>query len=87
LVYLKKAYEPVIKEMLYNILNEIGITTKLVRLIKICLNAAYSRVTVGKHLSDTFAIKINLKQDDLSRLLFNFALEYAVRRVQAKRRV
>ena len=38
---------------------------------------------VGKHLSDMFPIKKGLKQGDaLSLLLFNFALEYAVRRVQ-----
>jgi hypothetical protein len=57
---------------------------KLVRLIKICLSEAYSRVQIGKHLSDTFPIKNDLKQGDaLSPLLFNFALEYAIRRVQA----
>jgi hypothetical protein len=44
----------------------------------------YSRDWVGKHLSDTFPIKNGLKQGDgLLPLLFNFALEYAIRRVQA----
>jgi hypothetical protein len=43
----------------------------------------YRRVQVGKKLSDSFLIKNTLKQDDaLSPLLFNFALEYAIRRVQ-----
>jgi hypothetical protein len=57
---------------------------KLVRLVKMCLNETYSRVRVGKHLSDTFPIKNGLKKGDaLSPLLFNFALEYAVRSVQA----
>jgi len=47
-----------------------------------CLNEAYSRVWVGKHLSDVFPIRNGLKQGDaLLPLLFNFALEYAVRRV------
>jgi hypothetical protein len=33
---------------------------------------------IGKNLSDSFPIKIGLNQgDDLSQLLFNFALEYA----------
>ena len=56
---------------------------KLVRLIKICLNEIYSRVREGKHLSDMFPIRNGLRQGDaLSPLLFNFALEYAIRRVQ-----
>ena len=42
-----------------------------------------SRVRVGKNLSDMFPIRNDLKQGDaLSPLLFNFALEYAIRRVQ-----
>jgi hypothetical protein len=57
---------------------------KLVRLIKMCLHEPYRRVWVGKHLPDRFPIKNGLKQGDvLSLLLFNFALEYAIRRVQA----
>jgi hypothetical protein len=31
---------------------------KLVRLIKMCLNETYSNVRKGKHLSDSFPIKI-----------------------------
>jgi hypothetical protein len=57
---------------------------KLVRLVKVCQNETYSRVRVGKHLSDTFPIKNGLKHGDaLSPSLFNFALEYAIRRIQA----
>jgi hypothetical protein len=56
---------------------------KLVKLIKICLNETYSKVRIGKHLSDNFPIQNRLKQGDaLSPLLFNFALEYAIRKVQ-----
>jgi retron-type reverse transcriptase len=43
----------------------------------------YSRVWVGKNVSDMFRIRNGLKQGDaLSPLLFNFALQYAIRRVQ-----
>ena len=67
---------------MYNILIESDIPMKLVRLIKMCLTETYSTVRVGKNLSDTFHIRNNLKQiDALSPLLFNFALEYAIRRV------
>jgi hypothetical protein len=48
------------------------------------LNETYSTVRVVKHLSDKFPIQNGLKQGDaLSPLLFNFALEYAIRKVQA----
>jgi len=47
---------------------------KLVRLIKLCLTETYSRVQVGKNLSDMFPITNGLKQGDvLLPLLFNFA--------------
>jgi hypothetical protein len=43
-----------------------------------CLSETYSKVRIGKHLSDSFPIQNYLKQGDaLSPLLFNFALEYA----------
>jgi hypothetical protein len=42
----------------------------------------YSKVRRGKHLSDNFPIQNGLKRDTLSPLLFNFALEYAIRKVQ-----
>ena len=62
---------------------EFGIPKKLIILIKMCLTETYSRVRVGKNLSDMFPIKNGLKQEDaLSSLLFNFALVYVIRRVQ-----
>jgi hypothetical protein len=80
----KKAHNSVRREVLYNILIESDIRMELVMLVKMCLNETYSTVRVGKHLSDTFPIKNGFKQGDvLSPLLFNFTLEYAIRRVQA----
>jgi hypothetical protein len=45
-------------------------------------NETYSEVRIGKYLSDSFPIQNGLKRDTLSLLLFNFALEYAIRKVQ-----
>jgi hypothetical protein len=45
-----------------------------------CLSETYSRVHIGKNLSDMFTVQKGLKQRDaLSPLLFNFALECAIR--------
>ena len=47
-----------------------------------CLTETNSRVRVGNNLSDMFPITNGLKEGDaLLPLLFNFALEYAIRRV------
>ena len=68
---------------MYNILIEFGIPKKLVRLVKLCSNEPYSRVRVGKNLSDRFPIRNGFEHRDvLSQFLFNFALEYAIRRIQ-----
>ena len=68
---------------MYNIPIEFGIPMKRVRLIKMCLTETYSRVWVGKNLSAMFPIRNGLKQGEaISPLLFNFALEYAIRKVQ-----
>jgi hypothetical protein len=72
----KKAYDSLRKKVLRNILIEFGIPMKLLRLIIMCL-------TVGKNFIDMFSIRNGLKQGDiLSPLLFNFALEYTIRRFQ-----
>jgi hypothetical protein len=43
----------------------------------------YSKIHIDKHLSEHFHIQNGLKQGDaLSPLLFNFALEYAIKKVQ-----
>jgi hypothetical protein len=48
-----------------------------------CLNETYGKVRIGKNLSHTFPIQNGLEQvDALSPLLFNFALECAIRIVQ-----
>jgi retron-type reverse transcriptase len=51
--------------------------------MKVCLNETYSWLGVGKNLSNVFPITNGLKQGDtFSPLLFNFAFEYVIRRVQ-----
>jgi len=78
----QKAYDSVRREVPYNILIEFDIPMKLVRLIKMCLNETCSRC-LGRRTCDMFLIRNGLKQGDaLSPMLFNFALDYAIRRAQ-----
>jgi len=48
-------------EVLYNIITEFVITVNMVRQIKLCLNATYSRVWVGRHLFEMFHFQDGLK--------------------------
>jgi hypothetical protein len=76
-------YDSFRREILFNILIQFGVHMKLVKLIRMCLNEKYSKVHIGEHLSDKFPIQNGLKQGKaLLPLLFNFALEYAIRKVQ-----
>jgi hypothetical protein len=82
-IHFKKTYDSINRESVYDILLEFGVPKKLVRLIKMCLNETYSKVRVGKLLSEIFPLQNRLKQGDaLLPLLFSFALEYAIRKVQ-----
>jgi hypothetical protein len=80
-INLMKAYDSVSREVLYNILIEIGVPVILVRPIKMYFNETQSKVYIGKHLSDTFPIQNGLKQGDafyrhcFSTLLWNMLLE------------
>ena len=52
-------------------------------LIKTCLDETQSKARIENYLSSSFPIENGLKQGDaLSPILFNFALEYAIRKVQ-----
>jgi hypothetical protein len=65
----KKAYDSVRREVLYSILVEFGVPMKLVRLIKMCLNEEYSKIHIGKHVSDSFPIQNRLngpKRDEVT---------------------
>jgi len=57
----KKAHDLFKREVLYNILLELGIPKKLVRLIKMCLNETYIRDRTCKLLSDKHPNQNGLK--------------------------
>jgi hypothetical protein len=79
---LKKAYDSVRGKYCIIQYKEFGVPMKLVRLIKMCLNETYSKVCISKYLSDIFPTQNGQKQGyALLPLLFNFALEHAIRKV------
>jgi hypothetical protein len=54
----------------------------------VCLNEAYSKVGIGKYLTDMFTVKNGLIDGDaLSPLPLSFASEYAIRLVQVNQDV
>jgi hypothetical protein len=56
---------------------------KLDRLIKMCLNETYNRVSISMNTYDAFPNQNGLNQGDaLQPLRFNFALEYVLKKVQ-----
>jgi hypothetical protein len=79
----KNAYDSLRREVLYYILLNIRTTKKLIILRYTCLTETCIRVRVDKNLSDIFLIRNCLKHvDGLAPFLLNFALKYAIRRVQ-----
>jgi len=66
----EKAYDSVGREVLCNTVIQIGQPTEPVTLIKICLNETYSKVRIGKNVSDALAFQNGLKQADVSSPLF-----------------
>ena len=65
---------------MYDILTKFGTPKKLVTLTKACLHGTQSKVRIENYLSSSFLNEIVLKQGDaISPLLFNFALEHAIR--------
>jgi hypothetical protein len=45
----------------------------------------YTKVRIDKNLSDVFPIQYGLKQDAILPLLFNFALEHTIRKLQGNK--
>jgi len=82
-VNFKKAYDSVHWENLYNIMDEVGIPKKLIGLTKMCMENTQYQARVEDTMSETFKVKTGLKQGDvLSPMLFNLALEKAIREMQ-----
>jgi hypothetical protein len=67
----KKAYGSVRGKVLYYIMIECGGIMEQVTLIKMYLNKTYSKVRIGKYLSDNFPTKNGLNKEMLYRHCFS----------------
>ena len=82
----KAAYDSVKRNELWQIMSEHGFPAKLIRLIRATLDGSKSSVRVADEVSTSFVTLDGLKQGDaLSNLLFNIALEGAIRRSGVQR--
>ncbi|MXP61705.1 hypothetical protein FD744_25325 [Pantoea sp. Taur] len=76
----KAAYDSINREELYKALEEFNIPEKLIRLVKLTMRNVKCTVQVGGQRTEEFSSRKGLRQGDaLACLLFNLALEKAVR--------
>jgi hypothetical protein len=64
-----RTFDSVRRELSYNILTEFEVPMELVGLIKMCLNATYSRVSVANNCLICFLLKIVYNKGMLHRQL------------------
>lgn len=70
-VDLRKAYDSIHRDSLYNIIEQFGIPNKLMLLNKMCMEGTKYHVKVDGILSEVFTVENGLKQGDaLCPLLF-----------------
>jgi hypothetical protein len=78
----KQTYDSVHRGKLYKIIHEFGIPNKLIRLVRATMMDTEVQVKIQAQLTDAFKIRQGLKQGDgLAPLLFNLALENAIRKL------
>lgn len=76
----KKAYDSIDRQSLFNILEELGLDSKTLRLIKESLTDTVSKVKFMGEISEPFLIKTGVRQGDgLSPLLFNIVLDKVIK--------
>lgn len=75
----KKSYDCLLRNAVWNAMQDLGIPKKLIRMVKACTLGSVNRVRVGYELSSAFTVESGLKQGDgLSPLLFNITLEKVI---------
>ncbi|CAH1388426.1 unnamed protein product [Nezara viridula] len=79
----ERAYDSILRDELYHDMLGLGVPPKLVRLIQVTMKELQCTVRIQGDMSDYFEMQKGLRQGDcLACLLFNIALECAIRRSQ-----
>lgn len=82
----QKAYDSIVRKKLYEAMKDLGIPSKLIRLVKMTLNTTTNQVKIKDRTSKEFMVSTGLRQGDpLSALLFNITLEKIFREAGLRR--
>jgi len=77
----KSAFDSIDREQMYVAVNEVNIPEKLIRLVKMIMSDMQNQIKIYSNLSPSFIIDKGVTQGDtLTCLLFNIALQYAIRK-------
>lgn len=75
-----KAYDSIDRSKLWSLMKKFKFSDKIIKLIKLCVNDSKGKVKVGREYTEIFEINTGVRQGDgLSPILFNIALEEALR--------
>jgi sorting nexin-29 len=79
----KQAYDSIKRSSLWQVMIELEILAKLMRLVKVCVQNSKCKVKFNSVMSEDFPVETGLRQGDaLSPILFNIAMESMVKKVQ-----
>lgn len=77
----KQAYDTVKRQQMYALMKEMGIPSKIVRMVKMTMDNSTNEIAWKGHKSNNFETKEGLRQGDpLSTTLFNVILEGIIRK-------
>jgi hypothetical protein len=81
-IYFKQAFDSVDRQKIIQILQELRITNKLVRLIKMTIQNMFASVNIENLTSKPFLILSGVRQGDpLSATIFNIILDSVIKKL------
>lgn len=82
IVDFKQEYDSIHRENLWRVMEKLSVPTKLMRMVRTCVQNSKCMVKFNSQLSKEFMVNTGLKQGDaFYPMLFNITLEEVVRKV------